>query len=91
MIAKLLAFTAAMITLPIGSYFLSVNTLFGGKYPTPQSPNSRGSYMTEFQGIPGSAEAERDAADHRLSLMQANKFTDRGSRGVIQLRAHWMS
>lgn len=29
-IAKLLAFTAAMVTLPIGSYFMSVNILFGG-------------------------------------------------------------
>ncbi|KAL1585728.1 Vacuolar ATPase assembly integral membrane protein VMA21 [Cladosporium halotolerans] len=29
-IFKLLAFTVAMITLPIGSYFLSVNALFGG-------------------------------------------------------------
>jgi len=30
-IAKLLGFTFAMITLPIGSYFVSVNMLFGGK------------------------------------------------------------
>jgi hypothetical protein len=29
-IFKLLAFTFAMITFPIGSYFLSVNMLFGG-------------------------------------------------------------
>lgn len=29
-IYKLLAFTFAMITFPIGSYFLSVNTIFGG-------------------------------------------------------------
>ncbi|KAK4499478.1 hypothetical protein PRZ48_009993 [Zasmidium cellare] len=29
-IAKLLGFTFAMITLPIGSYFFTVNTLFGG-------------------------------------------------------------
>ncbi|KAM0724234.1 hypothetical protein Q7P37_000116 [Cladosporium fusiforme] len=29
-IFKLLAFTFAMITLPIGSYFLSVNAIFGG-------------------------------------------------------------
>ena len=31
-IAKLLAFTAAMIVLPIGSYFVSVNTLFRGSF-----------------------------------------------------------
>ncbi|KAK3107964.1 vacuolar ATPase assembly integral membrane protein vma21 [Teratosphaeriaceae sp. CCFEE 6253] len=29
-IAKLLAFTFAMVTLPIGSYFMSLNMLFGG-------------------------------------------------------------
>ncbi|KAI1431009.1 hypothetical protein GGR50DRAFT_681825 [Xylaria sp. CBS 124048] len=29
-ILKLLAFTLAMIMIPIGSYFLTVNTLFGG-------------------------------------------------------------
>ncbi|KAK4550384.1 vacuolar ATPase assembly integral membrane protein vma21 [Oleoguttula mirabilis] len=29
-IAKLLGFTFAMITLPIGSYFVTVNNLFGG-------------------------------------------------------------
>ena len=29
-IYKLLAFTFAMITFPIASYFLSVNTIFGG-------------------------------------------------------------
>ncbi|WPH01037.1 Hypothetical protein R9X50_00387100 [Acrodontium crateriforme] len=29
-IAKLLGFTLAMIVLPIGSYFATVNTLFGG-------------------------------------------------------------
>jgi hypothetical protein len=29
-IAKLLAFTAAMIIAPIGSYFMTVNTLFKG-------------------------------------------------------------
>jgi hypothetical protein len=33
-IAKLLAFTAAMIVLPIGSYFVSVNTLFKGAFAT---------------------------------------------------------
>lgn len=32
-IIKLLGFTFAMITLPIGSYFLSVNTIFGGTSP----------------------------------------------------------
>lgn len=31
-IVKLLAFTAAMIVLPIGSYFLTVNSLFNGLY-----------------------------------------------------------
>ncbi|KAJ9615430.1 vacuolar ATPase assembly integral membrane protein vma21 [Cladophialophora chaetospira] len=30
-IYKLLGFTAAMICIPIGSYFLSVNTIFKGK------------------------------------------------------------
>lgn len=29
-IAKLLGFTVAMVTLPIGSYFATVNTIFGG-------------------------------------------------------------
>ncbi|KAK8181151.1 vacuolar ATPase assembly integral membrane protein VMA21, partial [Phyllosticta citribraziliensis] len=29
-IIKLLGFTLAMIALPIGSYFLTVNTIFGG-------------------------------------------------------------
>ncbi|CEJ82199.1 hypothetical protein VHEMI02278 [[Torrubiella] hemipterigena] len=29
-VVKLLAFTAAMIVLPIGSYFLTVNSLFNG-------------------------------------------------------------
>ncbi|KAF2234526.1 VMA21-like domain-containing protein [Viridothelium virens] len=29
-IVKLLGFTFAMISLPIGTYFLSVNTIFGG-------------------------------------------------------------
>merc|ERR1712130_27971 len=29
-IAKLLGFTFAMVTLPLGSYFASVNTIFGG-------------------------------------------------------------
>ncbi|KAI0447323.1 hypothetical protein F4803DRAFT_546221 [Xylaria telfairii] len=29
-IIKLLAFTLAMVVIPIGSYFLSVNTVFGG-------------------------------------------------------------
>ncbi|KAI1439693.1 VMA21-like domain-containing protein [Annulohypoxylon stygium] len=29
-IVKLLAFTLAMVVLPIGSYFLTVNTVFGG-------------------------------------------------------------
>ncbi|KAI2636034.1 hypothetical protein GGS21DRAFT_514273 [Xylaria nigripes] len=29
-IVKLLAFTLAMIVIPIGSYFLTVNTIFGG-------------------------------------------------------------
>lgn len=32
-IVKLLAFTAAMIVLPIGSYFLTVNSLFNGLRP----------------------------------------------------------
>ena len=30
-IAKLLGFSFAMITLPISSYFMSVNMLFGGR------------------------------------------------------------
>ncbi|KAI0203943.1 hypothetical protein F4808DRAFT_457647 [Astrocystis sublimbata] len=29
-ILKLLAFTLAMVVIPIGSYFLTVNTIFGG-------------------------------------------------------------
>lgn len=32
-IAKLLGFTFAMITLPIGSYFMTLNSVFGGTYP----------------------------------------------------------
>lgn len=31
-IFKLLAFTAAMVVGPIGMYFLTVNTIFGGMY-----------------------------------------------------------
>ena len=35
-IAKLLGFTFAMVILPIGSYFVTVNSLFGGMvYATP--------------------------------------------------------
>lgn len=30
-IYKLLGFTAAMVALPIGMYFVSVNAIFGGK------------------------------------------------------------
>ncbi|RMY64737.1 hypothetical protein D0863_09609 [Hortaea werneckii] len=37
-IAKLLGFTFAMVTLPLGSYFASVNTIFGGNGV--QSPSS---------------------------------------------------
>lgn len=37
-IAKLLGFTFAMITLPIGSYFMAVNTIFkGGQLPGSQA------------------------------------------------------
>ncbi|GAB7341621.1 hypothetical protein MBLNU457_7820t2 [Dothideomycetes sp. NU457] len=31
-IAKLLGFTFAMITVPIGTYFLTLNTIYGGGY-----------------------------------------------------------
>ena len=37
-IMKLLAFTLAMIVVPIGSYFLTVDTLFGGAQLLPLSP-----------------------------------------------------
>jgi len=33
-IVKLLGFTFAMVVLPIGSYFLTVNTIFKGPYWT---------------------------------------------------------
>jgi hypothetical protein len=33
-IFKLLAFTAAMVVGPIGMYFLTVNTIFGGMFET---------------------------------------------------------
>ncbi|RMX79205.1 hypothetical protein D0869_08471 [Hortaea werneckii] len=41
-IAKLLGFTFAMVTLPLGSYFASVNTIFGGNgvQPPPSISNS---------------------------------------------------
>jgi hypothetical protein len=32
-IYKLLAFTFAMVVVPIGSYFVTVNTIFSGKFP----------------------------------------------------------
>ena len=38
-ILKLLAFTLAMIVVPIGSYFATVNTLFRGKQSSPLSPS----------------------------------------------------
>lgn len=37
---KLLAFTFAMIVVPIGSYFLTVNTVFKGFPPTSQPDGS---------------------------------------------------
>lgn len=44
MIIKLLAFTFAMIVVPIGSYFATVNTVFGGKisflFVFPKSQNN---------------------------------------------------
>ena len=46
MIIKLLAFTFAMIIIPIGSYFLSVHNLFSGNHPFIYEPTPT---MTDMQ------------------------------------------
>lgn len=57
-IAKLLAFTAAMIVLPIGSYFASVNTLF------------KGAFATVAGGSTGNPSHMKQATQHMLARWQ---------------------
>lgn len=53
MIFKLLAFTAAMVVGPIGMYFLTVNSVFGGASPKySEQINNRNEINCMFLGNP---------------------------------------
>ena len=54
-IIKLLAFTLAMIVIPIGSYFVTINTIFGGEYYNLSYCNSHTYLHSSFEPISSSS------------------------------------
>ena len=52
MLVNFLVFTLAMVILPLGSYFLSLNTLFNGTQPSPL-PNMLSCIRRVLNGTPG--------------------------------------
>lgn len=59
-IFKLLGFTFAMITLPIGTYFMTVNTVFKGLYSHYQPPKSHLSLFPRGSFVKAIAELSRE-------------------------------
>lgn len=87
-IAKLLAFTVAMIVLPIGSYFASVNTIFGGSFafsPLSLVPNTHDSHecnrQRNIRRRPSSNHGQRRANRLRSRSLQRRQSGARSRRG----------